>query len=93
MEPVSEGLVIHDLLGLRPGLHVSLCEAAIPNSPASFSATGAAPGDHEQALRSNLGHKLLEPLPKSVPPRCTGVQPWEIFCPGFCVLKRKKRVR
>lgn len=79
MEPVSEGLIIRDSLGLGPGLHVVLCEAAILNSPASFLATGAAPGDHERVLPSNLGHNVLGPLPKSIPPHCTGVQPWGIW--------------
>lgn len=92
-EPVSEGLLIHDSLGLGSGLHVNLCEALIANSPVSFSAPGAAPGDHEQALPSNLGHKLLKLLPKSMPSCCTEVQPWGTFCPGVCVLRRKKRVQ
>lgn len=54
MEPMSEGLVIHDLLGLRLGSLFSLCEAVILNSPVSFSMTGASSGD--QALPSHFGH-------------------------------------
>jgi len=88
MGPMSEGPVTHDSLGLGPGFRVSLCEAAIPNSPASFLVTE----DHKQALPNSLGHNLLSPLPKSTPPHCTGILPWGIFCPGFCVLRRKKRV-
>lgn len=92
-EAVSEGLIIHDLLGLGLGFHISLSEAVIPNSSVSFLTTGAAPGDHEQVLPSNVGHNLLGPLSKTMPPHCTGVQPWGISCPGFCVLRRKKRVQ
>lgn len=43
-------------------------------------------------MSSNLGHNLLGPLSKTMHPHCTGVQPWELSCPGFCVLRRKKRV-